>query len=334
MIENLSLGNIRIVLKGEKAFSISQIGNIFILIEKIYKKFSKNLLEETNLSLTIKNFELKQGAFDLVILNSDNYPIKYTDFEELTLCVLYSIYSSTFENTLEAIDEQAKAIQSDSLGIMGLLLPTQLVVLVAVINDKIVKITISPDKKVFLEKINPFQAKISLKNKEDILNVYSNNKARSFNKCNFEQFELADINLSGASFIDSELSEANFNNSILVHTNFFNADVSNSQLVNAQLNNSILEESDFSGANLLGANLTATNLREADFSSANLSEAILHNVDIEGTDFSGAKFNNAVISGNTKFSNSTDFSNNANWWDAKIEDNRLLEWLKKHYAKD
>jgi len=113
MKDNIGLGKIRISFGGSKSFSISQIGNIFSIIEDIYNCFSKQIFETTDFILIINNIKQELAAFDVIASTKDDKPIKYSTFEEITMCVLFSIYSTTFENNLEIIDTKAKSIHTN-----------------------------------------------------------------------------------------------------------------------------------------------------------------------------------------------------------------------------
>lgn len=333
MNDNIGLGKIRISFGGSKSFSISQIGNVFSIIEDIYNCFSKQIFETTDFILIINNIKQELAAFDVIASTKDDKPIKYSTFEEITMCVLFSIYSTTFENNLEIIDTKAKSIHTNVFKLFSLIEENQQLSLTSNIDDKYVRISISPQNKVTLEKLDALQPTKRYKNKMEVMKGYESNKFESFINSNLEGCDLNDINLSGAVFIDSELSAVNFSNSNLNNTNFFNADVSNSNISNATLTHSNLEEADFSGSNLSNSNLCNVNLRNADLSTANLADSIIKNSDLSGTDLSGANLTNTLISENITYNDDTDLSNNTNWWDAKIENKKFHKWLEKNYPK-
>ena len=333
MNQKLNPGLIRVVFNAKTPFTITQIGNFFILIEKIYSQFSKQIFENTDFCLLINTISNELSAFDLVASTNDYKPIKFSDFEELTMCVLYSIYSSSLEKELDFIDEHSKSTYDSVLEIVNIVKPDQQIIITSAIDNKYVKITISSGCKVNLEKADTLQQIQVFKNIKDVMQAYEKNKLESFINCNLEEFDISGVILSGANFVDSDLYKVNFNDSILQGTNFFNADVSEANLTRATLTHSTLEEADFSGANLSNADLSFSNLSNADFSGANLTDAILYNTTICGTDFSGANLTNVQFTGDVEFMTDTDFSNNANWWDAKIENDKLKQWLEKYYPR-
>jgi uncharacterized protein YjbI with pentapeptide repeats len=333
IMKNLTLGNVRVIFNGERPFTISSMGKIFILLESLYRQFASYILEDDAFSIYIDNIGIERASFDLIPVAKNDTPVKFNDFQEIILCLLYSIYSSTKENVLEAIDSQAKEIQSEVQELFSIIQEGQALILMSVIEDKLVKITILPDKKVFLEKIDPTRPKKRYENLDTILEAYKENKKESFTNVNLENFELNEVNLAGANFADSELYQITMNNAILTGVNFYNADVSNSHLNHAKLMNANLVEADFSGAELKEADLTGVNLVNADLSSANLSGAILHNVNLSGADLSSSNLTGTKFTGKIKYNSDTDFGNRANWWEAEIEDEKLIEWLKKYYPR-
>lgn len=333
MKDNIGLGKIRISFGGSKAFSIRQIGNIFSSIESIYNSFSKQIFESDDFILLINNVKQELAAFDIIASTNDDKPVKYSTFEEITMCVLFSIYSATFENNLEIIDKSAKSIHANVFNLFSFIKEGQQLSLISNIDDKYVKINILSDNKVTLEKLDAFQPIKTYKNKIEVLRGYESNMFESFIDSNLEGCILNDINLSGAVFINSELSTVNFTNSKLNNTNFYNADVSNANLSNVTLTHSKLEEADLSGSNLSNSNLCNVNLCNTDLSSANLTDAIIKNADLSGADLSGANLTNTLISENIKYDRDTDFSNKANWWDARIENKKFYKWLEKNYPK-
>ncbi|MGD9581372.1 MAG: pentapeptide repeat-containing protein [Vampirovibrionia bacterium] len=333
MNDNLGLSKIRISFGGSKAFSISQIGHIFSAIENIYCCFSKQIFETEDFMLIIHNVKEELAAFDIIATTKDDKPIKYSSFEEITMCALFSIYSATFENNLEIIDAKTKPIHLNVFELFNIIKPDQQVILTSNIDDKLVKVTILPDNKVLLEKCDTIQANKSYKNKVEVMKSYETNKFESFINSNFEGCILNEVNLSGAVFIDSELATVNFSNSNLNNTNFYNADMSDSNLTNATLTGANLVKVDLSGSNLSNTNLCNANLTNADLSGSNLTNAMIKNANISNTDLSSADLTNTLIAESTIFNDDTDFSNGANWWDAKIENKKLLKWLEKYYPK-
>lgn len=334
MTENKSPGKVSIIFSGEKPFTLSQIGKVFTLLENIYIQFSEQVFETKNICLLLNNVQNNLGAFEIIAQTSELKSIKHSDFEELTMCVLYSIYSATFENGLEVIDKRAIAIHNIVFQLSEIIEEKQCLTMASAIDNKVVKVHIQPEKKVSLEKTTVTLPAKSLKTKTDVLKAYSENKLNAFNGANLEKFDLSNIDLSGASFIDSGLYKSNLNNTTLKQANFSDADLSKAFLNNADLSESILKSSDFSKAVMTRSNLSKADLTEADFSSANLGEAILVDSIIYGTDFSNANLTNTMFSGDIKYDNETDFSDNANWWDARIENQPFKEWLDKHYPKN
>lgn len=333
MKDNIGLGKIRISFGGSKAFSIKQVGNIFSIIEDIYNSFSKQIFETGDFILIINNVKQELAAFDIIASTNDDKPIKYSVFEEITMCVLYSIYSTTFENNLEVIDTRAKSLHANVFELFKIIQEDQQLSLTSNIDDKYVKVNILPENKVTLEKLDALQPTKTYKNKIEVIRGYESNMFESFIGSNLEGCNLSGINLSGAVFIDSELSTVNFSNAVLNNTNFYNADVSNSNLSKINLTHSKLEEADFSGCNLSDANLCNSNLCNVDLSTANLTNALIKNTDLSGADLSGAILTNTTFCENIKYDSDTDFSNNANWWDATIENKKFRKWLEKNYPK-
>jgi uncharacterized protein YjbI with pentapeptide repeats len=333
MVVNIALGNIRVVFEGEMPFSITQIGNIFILLEKLYKEFASYILEESNFSVVINNINSDKISFELMPVPQQESLLKFSDFQEIILCLLYSIYSSTRENVLETLDTQAKEIQAEVLDLLNIIQQDQSLVLMSIIDDKLVKIIILPDKKVILDKIDPEKIKKKFDSIDNIIDAYKANKLEYFVSANLENFELENVNLSGANFTDAELYQVILNNSNLTDVNFYKADVSNAHINRSKMVNAYLVNADFSGAEIKETDLTNANLKEADFSSANLSGSILYNVNIMSTDLSGSNLTGTKFTGKIKFDSDTDFGHNTNWWDADIEDEKLLEWLNNYYPK-
>ncbi|MEW5821607.1 MAG: pentapeptide repeat-containing protein [Cyanobacteriota bacterium] len=333
MTHNLALGNIRIIFQGDKPFSIGQIGTIFNFIENIYTRFSDQIFESQDLCLIINNVKNEIAAFDLVASTKDNKPIKFSDFEELTMCVLYSIYSSTFEHNLEIYDKKAESIYNNVFNLLDIIQENQSLLMSSAIDNKLVKISILPNRKVSLDKYDSLNLITMFKNKEDVVNAYQTDKLDSFINSNMDEFDLSDINLSGANFVDSSLYKVNLNNSNISKANFFNSDLSEASLIKTNLTYSTLEEADLSGSNLAESDLSETNLSNADFSGTKLCNARFHNVTVLGTDFSSSDLTGALFSGDITFDSDTDFSNKANWWDAKIENEIFKKWLEKNYPK-
>lgn len=333
MIENIGPGNLRVAFQGEKPFSISETGKIFTLIEEIYVKFSKQIFENDDFCLHINSIKPELAAFDLISSTIDCKPVKHRDFEEITICFLYSFYSSSMENDLELFDENSKNIHNSVTGLINSIKEGQILVLASSIDDKCIKISIQNNNNIKLEKLDTKPIKFEFNNKEQIIKVYNENPQNAFNGCNIDQFDISDIDLSGASFCSASLFEVKLNNSNLTNIDFTDSDVSNASITNSDLSNCILNEADFSATNLSKSNLKEASLLNADLSSSNLEETMLDSVNIEGTDFSSAHLSKAIFKGDIKFNSDTDFSNNANWWDANIEHPALLEWLENTYPK-
>jgi len=333
MSENLGLKNLMIAFRGEKPFTLTQIGQVFTTLEKIFLKFSDQIFESTDFCLLIDNFNNKLTFIELIASTKDNKPIKYSNFEELTMCVLYSLYSATFKDGFEAIDSRSISIHKNVFTLADIIDSNQYLELSSVIDNKLVKVCIHPDRKISLDKVEQLSKTLNFENKDDIIKAYESDKENSFVNCNLEEWDLSGLNLSSANFINSSLYKANLSASNLSNTNFSNSDVSKATLINANLSNSILEEADLSDANLTQADLNSVDLSYADLSNSKLLDAKLHDVIITETDLSGADLTNTVFSGTIKYNSETDFSNNANWWDAQIEDSNFKKWLEKHYQK-
>lgn len=333
MIENIGPGIIRVAFKGEKPFNLSEIGMVFTLIEEIYVKFSKQIFESDNFCLLINNVKPELAAFDLVSSTIDCKPIKHSDFEEITICFLYSFYSSGLEQDLELFDESAQTIHNSVTRLIKAIKPGQTLVLASSIDDKCIKISIQTNNSIKLEKLNTKATKFEFNNREQILEAYNKGCKTAFRAANLDQFDLSGMDLSGTDFSDASLFETKLNNANLSNVDFYNADVSNAMLIESNLEHSDLINADFSNANLTKAILTRTNLTSVDLSSANLQEALLDSVRLDGADLSSAILTNAVFKGNISFDHETDFGNKANWWDATIENKELLKWLEKNYPK-
>ena len=82
------------------------------------------------------------------------------------------------------------------------------------------------------------------------------------------------------SFQIADLANANLNGLTFLQSNFFAANLKGATLVNSTLAGSNLEE-----VNLVGADLTGANLAQANMTDANLSEAIVIDTNFEGAIF-------------------------------------------------
>jgi len=103
-----------------------------------------------------------------------------------------------------------------------------------------------------------------------------------------EQFNLTQVDLSGADLSDMQLngidlSRADLRGANLERTNLSRARLSEANLVRANLSGAILHDTNLSGADLGGACLLNANLRGADLIQANLSVADLSGADLTGS---------------------------------------------------
>lgn len=109
---------------------------------------------------------------------------------------------------------------------------------------------------------------------------------------------LSDMNLSYATFIDSNIAKCNMQDSIMIETNFSNSRLSD---INAR-------DANFDSANFTRANIVDTNLSGANFSNAIFNKVLFGNVNfayanLTNANFFGAFFENVNIS-YTSFNNS------------------------------
>jgi len=98
--------------------------------------------------------------------------------------------------------------------------------------------------------------------------------------CNFEDYDLSELNLSQFNFKNANLRNSNFSKAILHGTNFENA---------------VLEKSNFECANAWGADFSKANLRESNLRKTNLRSAFLNDADLQGADFYGAILDDASV---------------------------------------
>ncbi|MGG6293919.1 pentapeptide repeat-containing protein [Leptolyngbya sp. AN02str] len=113
---------------------------------------------------------------------------------------------------------------------------------------------------------------------------------------------LAEANLSGMVFRESQLSRANLRNANLSRADFSGAtyldeaDLQQANLTRALIRYTIAEKANFSQANLQQADLEGANLQGANLSNANLEGAHLYRTLLNGANLSGADLKHAVLS--------------------------------------
>lgn len=95
---------------------------------------------------------------------------------------------------------------------------------------------------------------------------------------------LSDMNLSYATFIDSNIAKCNMEDSIMIETNFSNSKLSD---IDAR-------DADFDSANFTRANIVDTNLSGADFANAVFSKVSLANVNFTYANLTNA---NLILAG-------------------------------------
>jgi uncharacterized protein YjbI with pentapeptide repeats len=153
---------------------------------------------------------------------------------------------------------------------------------------------------------------------------------------------LEHANLLGANLSAAELSGANLRAARLVGANLFGAWLFNADLTYANLWNAILSAAKLSGANLSSTNLSGANFEAADLSSSNLSYANLSDAKLSGANLSAvtmsrviltdANLSHCIILGCTDYHRVV--CNDANFTDAIIDNNEMVEYLKNKNARN
>lgn len=329
MIKDVETGILRVIFDGYKDYSVSQIANILLLIEKKYQNNIENIFKINNSKLKIYAINPEEKSFDLIPY--EIYPnMRTKNLAEVIICTLYSFYNSSIETDLYEVTGN---VFVNSYDIYKYMEKDQFIILKAFIDNKMIQVKIQSDTKTFMDNFD-FNPQIPVyKTLEDVINSYKTNKDQLFINANLEHLDLQNIDLSKANFINAELYKANLNSTKLEAANFYNADVSSSSLIGADLTKANLEGSDFSNSDLSNSTLESCILNYSDMSSTNLTNAKLHNISILGTDFSAANLTGCKITGKINYNKDTDFSNNTNWWDAKIDNPTFLEWLQQNFPQ-
>ena len=97
--------------------------------------------------------------------------------------------------------------------------------------------------------------------------------------------DLSQVDLEGASMVDTDLSRVDFSN----------ANMQGAQLMNPSFNDALLESTNLSGANLLNADFDSAILSNADLSGANLQYAYFGFATLEGADLSGTDLSDSYL---------------------------------------
>ena len=118
--------------------------------------------------------------------------------------------------------------------------------------------------------------------------------AVDWRSCNFDKFELSNIDMSGA-----KLDRASFNRAVMKGTAFTGIDGARTRFLNADL-----RETSFAGASLRYTDFTDADLRDATFEGADLADARFVAADLRGANLTGARirgsnFYRADLSGAT-----------------------------------
>jgi uncharacterized protein YjbI with pentapeptide repeats len=102
-------------------------------------------------------------------------------------------------------------------------------------------------------------------------------------QCNFDRFELSNINLTGA-----KLDRASFNRAVMQETKFADLDGARTRFINTDLRNTTFE-----GASLRYADFTEADLRGATLARSDLADARFVSADLRGADLTGARIRDA-----------------------------------------